>query len=217
MLCQPEAEASAPPGRGLETTDAVAPCKPLSPPRRLDSQLVVAPAGRTARASTPTPGHPARVALQRGLEAPKWQLGWLPALRSAMQGRKQFPERLKEWNTPQAWKQPWESLQKSEGFCRRQDNLAMNSMTDPGPGPQAVGKAELPQSRREGRYFWESLNKFAGDGEAIGRPTAACPIRQQACGTIHKTCSRGTSPTTVRPRTPTPWCRTSPGATSSVK
>ncbi|CAE7264818.1 SLC12A7 [Symbiodinium sp. KB8] len=41
---------------------------------------------------------------------------------SAMQGRKQFPERLKEWNTPQ-------------------DNLAMNSMTDPGPGPQAVGKA----------------------------------------------------------------------------
>ena len=23
-----------------------------------------------------------------------------------MHGRKQFPERLKEWNTPQAWKQP---------------------------------------------------------------------------------------------------------------
>ncbi|CAE7477296.1 Slc12a4 [Symbiodinium natans] len=41
--------------------------------------------------------------------------------------RRQFPERLKEWNTPQ-------------------DNLAMNSMTDPGPGPPATGQAGMMPS-----------------------------------------------------------------------
>ncbi|CAE7550458.1 SLC12A5 [Symbiodinium pilosum] len=41
---------------------------------------------------------------------------------SARHNLKQFPERLKEWNVPQ-------------------DMLTMNSMTDPGPGAQAAGKA----------------------------------------------------------------------------